>query len=69
MIETSNLKLSVIDKKRKLRRVDLLAEKRRLEGLFYNYASSNEDYIIRRMLNNVNKELQILDECKKKIVQ
>lgn len=69
MAEISSLKLSVVDKKRKLRRVDLLAEKRRLEGLLYNYSPTSDDYIIKRMINNVNKELQILDECKKKIVQ
>lgn len=62
----SCLKISVVDKKRRLRRVDLLSEKKILEGLLYNYASTKEDYIINRMLANVNAELRILEESKKR---
>lgn len=56
----------VKDKPRKLRRVDLLKEKTRLLRLLYCYVDSSEDLIIRRMISNIDNELRILDEQKKR---
>lgn len=56
----------VKDKPRKLRRVDLLKEKTRLQRLLYCYVDSSEDLIIRRMISNIDNELRILDEQKKR---
>lgn len=56
----------VYDKARKLRRVDLLKEKTRLQRLLYCYVDSSEDLIIKRMIANIDNELRILDEQKKR---
>lgn len=56
----------VKDKIRKLRRVDLLKEKTRLQRLLYCYVDSSEDLIIKRMISNIDNELRILDEQKKR---
>lgn len=56
----------VKDKPRKLRRVDLLKEKTRLQRLLYCYVDSSEDLIIKRMIANIDNELRILEEQKKR---
>lgn len=56
----------VKDKPRKLRRVDLLKEKTRLQRLLYCYVDSSEDLIIKRMISNIDNELRILEEQKKR---
>lgn len=56
----------VKDKPRKLRRVDLLKEKTRLLRLLYCYVDSSEDLIIKRMIANIDNELRILEEQKKR---
>lgn len=56
----------VKDKPRKLRRVDLLKEKTRLQRLLFCYVDSSEDLIIRRMIANIDNELRILEEQKKR---
>ena len=54
------------DKPRKLRRVDLLKEKTRLQRLLYCYVDSSEDLIIKRMIANIDNELRILEEQNKR---
>lgn len=56
----------VKDKPRKLRKVDLLKEKTRLLRLLYCYVDSSEDLIIKRMIANIDNELRILEEQKKR---
>lgn len=56
----------VKDKIRKLRRVDLLKEKTRLQRLLYCYVDSSEDLIIKRMIANIDNELRILEEQNKR---
>ena len=56
----------VKDKPRKLRRVDLLKEKTRLQRLLYCYVDSSEDLIIKRMISNIDNELRIFEEQKKR---
>lgn len=56
----------VKDKPRKLRRVDLLKEKTRLQRLLYCYVDCSEDLIIKRMIANIDNELRILNEQKKR---
>ena len=57
----------IFDKKRNLRKKDLLAEKKRLERLLYYYKKSpDEDIIIERQIQFINNELRVLAESKKK---
>jgi len=56
-----------VDKKPKLRRKDLIAEKQRLLNLLYYYRFDvGEDVILKQMIRNIDNEIRILDEMKDK---